>query len=316
MKKKAFIIGITGQDGAYLSKFLLGKKYHVYGYTRSVLKKNLHNLKILNTINKIKINQYLESNPNKIINDIIRLKPNEIYYFSGQSSVKESFKNPIQTYDSNLSTLYKILEILRKNNLKKIKIYNSSSTDCFGNNSRIFNKEEDAFNPMSPYARAKSFSFWLMKYYREVYRLHSKSGILSNHESPLRPDKFVISKVINHVKNKKKTYLKLGNIDIYRDWGWAPDYVEAIYKINTAKIAKDYVVGSGKITSLKAIISKIFLMAKKDKKYLKKNSSKFIRPNDVLKIGTNPAKLNKELKWKIKVNLDNIIKKMYLNELY
>jgi len=316
MKKKAFIIGITGQDGAYLSKFLLDKKYQVYGYTRSVSKKNLSNLKILNTIDSIKIFQYLESNPKKILNDIKELKPNEIYYFSGQSSVKESFKNPIQTYDSNLSTLYKILEILRKNNLKKIKIYNSSSTDCFGNNARIFNQEEDVFNPMSPYARAKSFSFWLMKYYREVYALHSKSGILSNHESPLRPDKFVISKVINHVKNKKKTYLKLGNIDIFRDWGWAPDYVEAIYKINTTKIAKDYVVGTGKITSLKTIISKIFLMAKTDKKYLKKNSSKFIRPNDVLKIGTNPTKLKKELKWKIKVNLDNLVKKMYLNELY
>tara|TARA_B100000767_G_C19759311_1_gene534417 strand:- start:202 stop:1152 length:951 start_codon:yes stop_codon:yes gene_type:complete len=316
MSKKAFIIGITGQDGAYLSRFLLDKNYLVYGYTRSVSKKNLLNLNILKTINNVKIYQYLESNPKKILNDIKRLQPNEIYYFSGQSSVKESFKNPIQTYDSNLSTLYKILELLRINNLKKIKIYNSSSTDCFGNNAKIFNKEKDIFKPMSPYARAKSFSFWLMKYYREVYRLHSKNGILSNHESPLRPDKFVISKVINHVKNKKKTYLKLGNIDVYRDWGWAPDYVEAIYKINTAKKAKDYVVGTGKITSLKTIINKIFIMTKTHKKYLKKNLSTFIRPSDVLKIGTNPEKLKKELKWKTKVNLDNLIKKMYLNELY
>ena len=168
--------------------------------------------------------------------------------------------------------MFEILELLREKKLKKIRLYNSSSTDCFGKNSNLFNSEKNYFNPQSPYASAKSFSFWLVKYYRENYKIHSKSGILSNHESPLRTENFVLKRVINFAKSHKGNFLKLGNVDVYRDWGWAPEFVEAIHKINNSNIAKDYVVGTGKITSLRSIVKKIFKQFNINQSYLKINS--------------------------------------------
>jgi len=315
-KKKAFIIGVTGQDGAYLSKFLFNRKYLVYGYTRSKKKKNLKNLKILGISNKIKLKKYLESKPDIIFKDILKLKPNEIYFFSGQSSVYRSLKIPIDTYESNINILFEILDLLRLKKLYNIKFYNSSSTDCFGDNINIYNSEKNLFFPKSPYAKAKSFSFWLVKYYRENYKIHSKSGILSNHESPLRNDNFVLKKIINFAKNHNKNFLSLGNIDIYRDWGWTPEYIEAIHKINLSKNPKDYVVGTGTIKSLRYIVNKVFKIFKIDRKFLRTNSLQSLRPNEIRKVGTNPRKIYKELKWKSKFNIDQIIKKMITNELY
>ena len=316
IKKKAFIIGITGQDGSYLSKFLIAKNYLVYGYTRSNQKKNLRNLIALNVLNKIKIKNYSDNSSNKILNDVLKLKPNEIYFFSGQSSVNLSFKKPIETYVSNTKILFEILELSRFKKIKNIKIYNSASTECFGKNSKKFNNEKNLFLPISPYAKAKSFSFWLIKYYREKYNIHSKSGILSNHESPLRTENFVFKKIINFAKKHKKNTLELGNIDVYRDWGWAPEFVKAIYKINTSNIPRDYVVGTGKITSLRYIVKKIFKILNVDQKFLKINSLKSLRPNEIKKVGTDTKKIFKELKWKSKVNIDQIIKKMIFDELY
>ena len=315
-KKKAFIVGVSGQDGAYLSKYLYGKKYLVYGYTRSLSKKNLRNLETLKIINKITLRKYLERNSKIILNDILKIKPNEIYFFSGQSSVKKSFKKPLDTYKSNNKILFEILELLRLKKLYNIKFYNSCSTDCFGKNKSIYNNEKNYFSPQSPYARAKFFSFWLTKYFRENYKIHSKSGIISNHESPLRNDHFVIKKIVNFANNHNKDYLKLGNINISRDWGWAPEYVEAIYKINSSKTPQDYVVGTGKIKSLRYIVNKIFKKLKIDKKFLKINSYKSLRSNEIIKVGTNPKKIYRELKWRSKTNINQVIKKMLSNELY
>ncbi len=316
IKKRAFIIGITGQDGSYLSKFLIDKNYSVYGYTRSLKRKNLKNLLILNTYNNVKLRKYSENNPSLIFKDILKLKPNEIYFFSGLSSVNNSFNNPIETYNSNINILFEILELLRIKKLYNIKLYNSSSADCFGKTSNLLNTEKNLFSPQSPYAKAKSFGFWLVKYYRENYRIHSKSGILSNHESPLRPENFVFKKIVNFAKNHKNNYLKLGNIDIYRDWGWAPEFINAIYKINLSKVPQDFVVSTGKITSLKYIVKKVFKTLKIKEKFIKNNTREALRLNDVKKIGTSPKKIYKELKWKSKLNIDQIIKKMLLNELY
>jgi len=315
-KKKAFIIGVSGQDGSYMSKFLIDKKYSVIGYTRSKKKKNLQNLYQLKIKNKINIKNYSEEYPKIILEDILKFKPNEIYFFSGQSSVSNSFKIPLETYISNINILFEILELLRSKSLKKVKLFNSTSTDCFGNNNVIYNKEKNIFSPISPYAKAKNFSFWIVRYYREQYKIHAKNGILSNHESPLRPSNFVIKKIVDYVNNPKKKFLQLGNINVYRDWGWAPEFIQAIHKINTAKIPDDYVVGTGKLTSLKSLVVKIFKSKKIDLKFLKHNNSKSLRNIDIKKIGTNPSKIFKKLKWKSKVNINQIVKKMLHNELY
>ncbi len=315
-KKRAFIIGVTGQDGSYMSKFLLEKNYSVFGFTRSLKKNNLKNLKILGVKKKINIKKYKDDNLKVILENIIKYKPREIYFFSGQSSVNLSFKNPLETYESNISILFEILELLRIKKLNKIKVFNSSSTDCFGKSKNLYNHEKNTFSPISPYGRAKSFSFWLVKFYRENYEIHSKNGILSNHESPLRPSSFVLKRIINFAKNHKNNSLNLGNINVYRDWGWAPEFSEAIYKINNNKIPDDYVVGTGKITSLKYIIRKILKLKKIDKKFIKTNTLKSLRPADIKKIGTNPKKIYENLNWKSKINIDQIIKKMLLNELH
>ena len=316
IKKKAFIIGVTGQDGSYMSKFLLDKNYSVFGFTRSLKENNFKNLKILGIKNQINLKGYKNNNINIILKSILKIKPNEIYFFAGQSSVNLSFKNPLETYESNISILFEILELLKKKKLNKIKFFNSSSTDSFGKNKNIYNNEKNLFFPISPYGKAKSFSFWLVKFYRENYKIHSKNGILSNHESPLRPSSFVLKRIINFARNHKNNSLKLGNINVYRDWGWAPEFSEAIFKINNSKIPDDYVVGTGKITSLKSIIKRIFKLKKIDKKFLKINTPGSLRPTDIKKMGTNPKKIYKNLNWKSKTNIDQIIKKMLTNELY
>ncbi len=316
IKKKAFIIGVTGQDGSYMSKFLLDKNYTIFGFTRSLKKKNLKNLKTLGIKKKINLKRYRDENLNIILRNIIKYKPQEIYFFSGQSSVNLSFENPLETYESNINILFEILELLRIKKLNKIKVFNSSSTDCFGKSKNLYNNEKNLFFPISPYGRAKSFSFWLVKFYRENYNIHSKNGILSNHESPLRPSSFALKRIINFANNHKKNFLKLGNINVYRDWGWAPEFSEAIFKINNNKVPDDYVVGTGKITSLKYIVKRIFKLKEINKKFLKTNTPKSLRPADIKKIGTNPMKIYKNLNWKSKTNIDQIIKKMLLNELY
>ena len=316
-KKKAFIIGVTGQDGSYLSRLLVKKNYIVHGYTRSKKKNNLKNLRKVEVINKIKIKKYFDKKPSLIIKDIKKFRPNEIYFFSGQSSVGKSFINPVETYKSNIEILFWILEFIRLNKLYKIKIYNSSSTDIFGQSKKIFKNEKDLFKPHSPYGNAKHFSFWLTKYYREKYGLHCKSGILSNHESPLRNKNFVLKRIVSFIKNRKKNeYLKLGKISIFRDWGWAPEYVKAIYKINNSKYKKDYIVGTGKIVSLKYIVNRMFKISKINMKYLKVNSAQSLRPNEIKKVGTNPKKIFKELNWKAKSNINQIIDKLLINEIY
>ena len=309
-------MGVTGQDGSYMVKFLLNKNYSVFGFTRSLKKNNLKNLKILGVDNQIKIKKYKDNNINSILKNILKYKPNEIYFFSGQSSVNLSFKNPLETYESNINILFEILELIRKKKLNKIKVFNSSSTDCFGKSKNIYNNEKNLFFPISPYGRAKSFSFWLIKFYRENYKIHSKNGILSNHESPLRPSSFVLKRITNFEKNHQNKRLKLGNINIFRDWGWAPEFSDAIYKINNKKVPEDYVVGTGKITSLKYIIKKTFKIKEIDKKFLKSNTPNSLRPADIKKIGTNPEKIYKDLNWRSKTSIDQIIKKMISNELY
>ena len=316
-KKKAFIIGVTGQDGSYLSRLLLNKNYLVYGYTRSKKKNNLINLIKTRVVNKIKIKKYNDKKPSSIINGIKKYRPNEIYFLSGQSSVGKSFINPVETYKSNIEILFLILEFIRLNKLFKIKIYNSSSTDIFGYSKKIFKNENDDFNPHSPYGNAKNFSFWLTKYYREKYKLNCKSGILSNHESPLRNKNFVLKRIVDFARNRKKNeYLKLGRISIFRDWGWAPEYVNAIYKINNSKFKRDYVVGTGKVVSLKYIVNKIFKLSNINTKYLKINDGASLRPNEIKRVGTSPKKIFKELNWKAKININQIIKKLLLDEIF
>lgn len=313
MKKKVFIFGVTGQDGCYLAKLLLDKKFKIFGFSRSLNQKNLVNLEKLNIKNKITLHKY--SNFANVKNLLIKKKPQQIYYLAGQSSVFKSFSNPIEAYYSNIVFLFTLLEFCRKKKLLT-NIYNSASTECFGLNKKICN-EKTNFNPLSPYARSKAFSFWLVKYYRENFGVRSCSGILSNHESILRKNSFIIKKISKYVQyfNGKKK-LKIGGIAISRDWGWAQDYVEAIYKINSSYNPDDYVVATGKNTLLTTVIKKFFKKKNISLKFLEHNNKKFLRSSEAKCINCSISKIKKKLNWKPKNNINQIINKIYNNELF
>lgn len=313
-KKIAFIFGITGQDGSYLANLLINKNFKIFGFTRSKKKKNLVNLEKLSILDKVSLFEYLKNDNKFIEKKILKIKPSQIYILSGLSSVKKSFSSPIETYRSNIIIPFKILEICRKKKLD-IKIYNSVSTDCFGNQKTILN-ERSNFYPVSPYAKSKSYVYWLIKYYRETFNVKCVSGIVSNHESILRNKNFVTKKIIEYIKNfdfKKK--LIMGNTNVYRDWGWAPDYVDAIYKINSSKKRSDYVVATGKSYSLDYFIKKAFSISKIDQSYYIKNNKKHLRNKEVNKVYCDNKKIKKDLGWKPKHNIDLIIKKLLNNEL-
>ena len=313
-KKIAFIFGITGQDGSYLANLLINKNFKIFGFTRSKKKKNLVNLEKLSILNKVSLFEYLKNDNKFIEKKILKIKPSQIYILSGLSSVKKSFSSPIETYRSNIIIPFKILEICRKKKLD-IKIYNSVSTDCFGNQKTILN-ERSNFYPVSPYAKSKSYAYWLIKYYRETFNVKCVSGIVSNHESILRNKNFVTKKITEYIKNfdfKKK--LIMGNTNVYRDWGWAPDYVDAIHKINSSKKRSDYVVATGKSTSLDYFIKKAFFISKIDQSYYVKNNKNYLRNKEVNKVYCDNKKIKKDLGWKPKHNIDQIIKKLLNNEL-
>ena len=312
INKKTIIFGISGQDGSYLAKLLIDKKYKVFGYSRNF--SNNKNLKRLNIDKKVIILKF--DDLHKIKSKILDINPVQIYFLSGQSSVAYSFNNPIETYESNTIFLFELLEFCRKEKIKA-SIYNACSTDCFGNSLNKVFDERSKFNPISPYGKSKANSFWLTKYYRENFNLKCCSGILSNHESPLRGKRFVFKKILLYLNNfsPKKT-LNLGNVNIYREWGWAPDYVKAIYLITRKKVKEDYIVSTGKIYKLKDIIYKLFSIKKINKKYLKENCKSFKRSFEIKKIKCSIKKIRKELKWKPEISIDQMIQKLIKDELF
>ena len=314
--KKVIIFGITGQDGSYLCDLLLKKNYKVYGITRDKKNNNLDNLRRLKIINKVIIYTIKDITKKKIFNLIKKISPSQIYYLAGQSSVGESFRDPITTYKSNNIALFYILEGIRKFN-KNISLYNSASSECFGNNNKIFCDEKTVLSPVSPYGKSKSFGLWLTSYYREIFGIKVSSAILFNHESPLRKNKFVSQKIINYAKNYKigSKKLILGDTNIYRDWGWANEYVGIIYKINSSKINEDFVIGTDRYNSLLNFVKIVFNLKNIPISMLK-NSISLKRPNEINKIASNSKKAFKVFNWKAKYQLNDIAQKMLNEELF
>ena len=320
MKKKltAVIFGVTGQDGSYLAKYLLKKNYKIVGITRKV-KKSYYRFKLLNINKKIKLIRGNAVNFNfvkKLIKNNKNIK--EIYYLSGKSSVTKSFSNPIESFKSNTLGILNILENVKNIN-KNIRVFNAASGQFYGNNKKSIYNEKSYINPQSPYGISKASSYWLVKIFREWYGIKCCSGILFNHESPLRSDAFVTKKIINHchlIKKRKIKYLYMGDINISRDWGWAPEYVEAMYLMLRQKDSKDLVIGSGKRHSLKSFIFEAFRLLKIPKNRLKANTKKFIRRNDIRSYRSDPRLAKKILKWKAKTSFKQIIKKMVYDELF
>lgn len=311
MKKKALIFGITGQDGSYLANLLIEKNYLVHGVAR---KKNLTNLKKLKISHKIKVNILKKNSDINQTNKILKKMFDEIYFCGGQSSVKDSFFNKeYETYESQVLPVQNILEFIRKSK-KKIKFLYCSSSEIFGNHKNHKKlKETDRKNPVSPYALAKLTGYEIVKSYREMFNLPVFSIILFNHESPLRPETYIIKKIVSgaeKIKNKKIKKLYLGNINIKRDWGWAPEYIQGFLKAMKSKSVNDYIIATGKTISLKDVIKIVFKNYKLNwKKYIGYNK-KNLRKYDIKENYADISLIKQKLQWSPKLKINHIISKI------
>ncbi|MDP3665342.1 MAG: GDP-mannose 4,6-dehydratase [Sediminibacterium sp.] len=315
--KKALICGVSGQDGGYLSKLLLEKGYEVYGGSRDASSNSFDNLRKLGLKDKVNLVSINICDFRSTLQTIIKIKPDEIYNLSGQSSVGLSFDQPVETFESISIGTLNLLEAIRFSNLP-VRLYNSGSSECFGESGNLPADENTSFKPRSPYAIAKATSHWQVANYREAYHIYSCTGILFNHESPMRPHRFVTKKIVStacRIYKGSDEKLQLGNINIQRDWGWAPDYVEAMWLMLQQEIPDDFVIATGITHSLKYYIQLVFTELNLDweKQVVLDNS--LLRPTDLMAGRANPSKAAAVLGWKAKHTLEDIVRSMVAYEL-
>jgi len=316
--KTALICGISGQDGAYLSKLLLSKGYRVVGTSRVTKVSNFVHLQQLGIADDIEFLAMSINDFRSVLNVFKRIKPDEVYNLAGQSSVGLSFEQPVETLESiNIATL-NLLEAIRFLELDT-RLYNAGSSECFGeSSSRKPADENSCFLPRSPYAVAKASAHWLISNYREAYNLFACTGHLFNHESPFRGERFVTKKVISSVvkiSQQKQKQLHLGNLDIIRDWGWAPEYVEAMWLMLQNKQADDYVIATGKSVSLKYFVQSAFDYFDLDMDKHLVLDKVFLRPTELRCSYANPEKAHQQLDWKAKYVVDDVVKMMIEDEI-
>lgn len=310
--KTALICGVTGQDGAYLAKLLLEKGYDVYGGSRDAQMTSCRNLIRLGIQSNVKLVSISINDFRSVLQTILKVKPDEIYNLAGQSSVGLSFEQPVETLESISVGTLNLLEAIRFSNLPT-RFYNAGSSECFGDTGREAANELTPFRPRSPYGVAKAAAFWQVANYREAYQLHASTGILFNHESPLRPERFVTQKIVaaaNRIANGSKEMLTLGNIDIARDWGWAPDYVEAMWLMLQQEQADDFVIATGQTYQLRDFIRVVFDAVGLDWKEHVKTDASFFRPTDIAEGHASPTKAREKLNWTAQHNMEEVCRLM------
>ncbi|MFA5059062.1 MAG: GDP-mannose 4,6-dehydratase [Candidatus Omnitrophota bacterium] len=319
MKKNkiAFITGITGQDGAYLSRILLEKGYKVYGVVRSLSPEKIKNLKYLDVARDIDFVKVDLLSLSKVKRTIDQIRPDEIYNLAAQSSVGLSFKEPMSTLDINIQSALNILETIRTIS-PRTKFYQASSSEMFGTVKSLPATEETVLHPVSPYAISKATGHWLAVNYREAYKLFCCCGILFNHESVLRPSNFVTKKILSAVVRialGSKEKLRLGNIDIARDWGYAPEYVQAMWLMLQQEKPDDYIVATGVSHSLREFVQSAFSCLGLDWKRYVVIDKKLFRPADIKVIYGNPKKAKAKLGWQPKIDFAQLIRLLIDEEL-
>lgn len=313
--KKALITGITGQDGSYLAELLLSKGYEVHGIIRRASTFNT------GRINHIYVDPHLEtrlflhygdlSDDSRISNLLYEIKPDEIYHLGAQSHVRVSFDIPVYTGDVGALGTNRILEAVRRSGIKT-RFYNAASSEMFGSSVPPQN-ESTPFKPRSPYAISKLHAFWTTKCYRESYGLFAVNGILFNHESPRRGETFVTRKITMGVASilaKKQDFLYLGNLDAGRDWGYAPEYVEGMWKMLQHSSPEDFALGTGSSSSVRDFVERVFSYASLDWNKYVRFDKRYVRPLEVDKLLADPSKAKKALDWKPSVKMEELAKIM------
>ncbi len=312
MNKTALIFGISGQDGSYLANFLLSKDYKVYGSSRDKENSNFNNLEKLGIKNKIQFATSSVEDFSNVSNIIKESLPDEIYYLAGQSSVALSFKKPAETLNSNILGILNVLEACRLMD-KEIRIYYAGSSECFGDTRGLAATEKTPFHPQSPYAVAKTSAFWLVNNYRTAYNLFICTGILFNHESPLRPKSFVTQKIVltaHRIANGSDEKLELGRLDISRDWGWAPEYVEAMWLMLQKKSSEDFVIATGQTHSLEEFVEEVFTQLGLNWQNHVEINNALMRPTDIAISKADPSKAMQKLDWKAKYKMREVVQMM------
>ena len=316
MKNKALIFGISGQDGAYLARLLLDKGYEVHGTSRDHEASAFSNLELLDIWDKVVLHTLVLSDFRSVYSVIEKVRPQELYNLSGQSSVGLSFSIPVETFESIAVGTLNVLECMRMLKLD-VKFYNAGSGEAFGN-APAGADEATLFQPKSPYATAKAAAHHSVAIYREAYELFCCTGVLFNHESPLRPARFVTKKIVSaavRIKQGSGEKLELGRIDIKRDWGWAPEYVEAMWRMLQQEKPDDYVIATGVSTSLQDYVRKVFECLGLDWRDFVTLNPGLKRPSDIDISFGRAAKAEKVLGWKANVQIPEMISRMVAEEL-
>jgi GDPmannose 4,6-dehydratase len=316
INKTALICGVSGQDGSYLAELLLSKGYAVFGTSRDAQGSSFSNLKKLGIRDQITFLSMVPEDFRSVLVALRKSNPDEIYYLAGQSSVGLSFEQPAETMQSITMGTLNILEGCRmlETENKVIKLYHAGSGESFGDTQGEPANESTAFYPMSPYAVAKSSAYWLVNNYREAYGLFACTGVLFNHESPLRPERFVTQKIVRAVKRIAQgstEKLKLGRLDIARDWGWAPEYVEAMWLMLQQEKPHDYVIATGVTMSLEEFVQAAFNEAGLNWRDHVEQDPALFRPTDLAVGRADPTRAHRELGWIATTTGVDVVKKMY-----
>ena len=315
--KRALICGVSGQDGGYLASLLLDKGYDVHGTSRDSHISSFHNLEVLGVKHRISCHSMAANDFRSVLQVITKTQPDEVYNLAGQSSVGLSFDQPVETLESISVGTLNLLEAIRFTG-KPIKFYNAGSSECFGNTDGKPADELTPFRPRSPYAVAKATSFWEVANYREAYNLFACTGILFNHESPLRPERFVTRKIVNaacRIASGSDDKLYLGNMSITRDWGWAPEYVETMWRILNQDKPDDFVICTGETNTLEEFVAEVFTTLGQDYREHVISDPRLLRPSEIMISRGKADKAADVLNWRAKSRMRDVVHMMVAAEI-
>jgi GDPmannose 4,6-dehydratase len=315
--RRALICGVSGQDGAYLAQFLLDKGYEVWGTSRDAQASSFTNLSRLGILGRIKTISMAANDFRSVLHAISQSEPDEIYNLSGQSSVGLSFEQPAETLESIATGTLNLLEVIRFLGTP-VRFYNAGSSECFGDIGVGAADENAHFHPRSPYAVAKSTAHWLVDNYRSAYGLYACTGILFNHESPLRPTRFVTRKIVRaavRISRGADEKLTLGDMAIQRDWGWSPEYVDAMWRMLQIDHPEDFVIATGEPNSLEEFVASVFSQLDLDWRQHVVQDPGLFRPSEIRYNCGNAEKARGILGWSAQKKMRDVIREMVQHEL-
>jgi GDPmannose 4,6-dehydratase len=312
----ALICGVSGQDGTYLAQLLLSKGYTVHGASRDAQASSFANLQRLGLLDAVRLESINITDFRSVLQTLKRVQPDEVYNLAGQSSVGLSFEQPVETLESITLGTLNLLEAIRFSE-RPIRFYNAGSGECFGD-TRTPADESTAFRPRSPYAVAKSAAHWEVANYAEAYGLFACTGILFNHESPLRAERFVTRKIVAaacRISGGSDERLHLGNTHVQRDWGWAPEYVTAMWMMLQQSAPESYVIATGETYTLEEFVERAFAEVDLDWRDYVDVDEKLFRPADITFASANPGRANECLGWKAEATMPEVVRRMVRAEL-